>query len=138
VARRLEEGETVRDLSAYVQGIARLVAIERLKQSLKQEPLGDRFAAPESPVDEDAERRRKCLDEALASVTPNNRRLILAYYRGAGGGTIAARKGLASGLGIPVNALRIRAHRIRAAVEQLVRACLEQRRNKNGSADTSL
>jgi hypothetical protein len=52
--------------------------------------------------------------------------LVLEYYRQERKAKIDHRKLLAAELGIAVNALRIRAHRIRRSLEQCVHTCLEQ------------
>ena len=65
----------------------------------------------------DREARLDCLDRCLQELGADQRRLIVEYYRDRGRDRIAHRRGLAEGLGITVNALAIRASRIRAALE---------------------
>src|SRR5262249_7734998 len=57
------------------------------------------------------------LDRFLEQLSAADRFLIMEYYRGDGQQKIANSKRLAVVLGIPINALRIRAHRIRATLQ---------------------
>jgi DNA-directed RNA polymerase specialized sigma24 family protein len=62
----------------------------------------------------------------LKKLSDESRELIVAYYREQQRAKIKLRKELAERLGIPLNALRIRAHRIRAKLEECVVNCLQQ------------
>jgi DNA-directed RNA polymerase specialized sigma24 family protein len=62
----------------------------------------------------------------MERLTPDNRNLVLKYYQEEKRARIDHRKRLAEKLGIAVNALRIRAHRIRASLEECVQKCLEE------------
>jgi DNA-directed RNA polymerase specialized sigma24 family protein len=124
VGRRLAEGEHVRhaDAGAYFHGVARNVLRESWRTRRPCAPAPARPAAVEA--DEAlGERRLRCLDACLATLSPEERQLILWYYQ-AGERHVEARRGLAGALGIRMNALRIRAHRIRARLEACVRARL--------------
>jgi DNA-directed RNA polymerase specialized sigma24 family protein len=50
--------------------------------------------------------------------------LVLQYYQEEKGAKIEHRRAMAERLGIPLNALRIRAHRIRVALRDCVSDCL--------------
>ena len=63
------------------------------------------------------ERRLERLDHCLQQLTPEQRDLIVEYYSDTGQGKIARRRDMAKWLGISVNALCLRASRIRAALE---------------------
>jgi DNA-directed RNA polymerase specialized sigma24 family protein len=76
----------------------------------------------------DAELSFRCLDKCLESLTSENRELISRYYQEERHATIENRKLLASELGMPVNALRVRAHRIRMSLHQCVQHCIEKQR----------
>jgi DNA-directed RNA polymerase specialized sigma24 family protein len=123
-ARRLGGGEVVRgEIEHYVNGIARLVALEagrkaqRLR-SLDRDPPDHRSYLDEDPaIDPVLER---CLDD----LGPDGRALLIAYHTGDGAERIAARRRLADQLGIGLNALRIRAHRLRGQLELGVRRAL--------------
>jgi DNA-directed RNA polymerase specialized sigma24 family protein len=127
VARRISEGEEIFNLSAYFSSVARLVFMESLRERQRIEPLE---TAPEvvaePPVDDDQkEARSQCLDECLSKLPVESQKLILAYYHEEGRAKIDRRKQLADALDIPLNALRIRAHRIRVNLEECVLNCLK-------------
>jgi DNA-directed RNA polymerase specialized sigma24 family protein len=128
-ARRIKEGQEVHNVNAYCYGVARLVFAESLRAQQKEREAFE--CAPSTEVQEidadlDAEARRICLDRCLQALPEENRDLIIAYYDDEKGKKIERRKGLAARLGIPLNALRIRAHRIRVSLEGCVRTCVEQ------------
>jgi DNA-directed RNA polymerase specialized sigma24 family protein len=132
VARKLEEGERIdaADPYTYFTGVARLVFLEHLRHR-RRERLA--LAKPQPlplPAAERAERDRRldCLERAVASLHERSRRIIVGYYQGEKREKIENRKRLAEELAIPLNALRIRAHRIRARLEARVAECLEARR----------
>jgi DNA-directed RNA polymerase specialized sigma24 family protein len=130
VARKLAEGAEVYNLEAYFYGVARLVLAEEFKaREREQEALG-RAPAPEAEGledDADAAARRACLDRCLGLLPGESRELIIEYYQEERGRKIERRKRLAARLGIEINALRIRAHRIRVGLEACARACVAER-----------
>src|SRR5688572_13632220 len=75
---------------------------------------------------EQAELEYACLDRCVAKLTPEQRELVLSYYQEEKHAKIEHRKLLASRLGIAANALRIRAHRIRASLQECVKECLQE------------
>lgn len=128
VARKIDEGETIFNLPAYFWTVARLVFLEwrrrdRIAVRLEEIP---QIAAEESFQDEQKEARHHCLDRCLDRLPVESRSLILNYYQDEKRAKIDHRKQLAEVLGIPLNALRIRAHRVRVSLEKCVRDCLTQ------------
>jgi len=129
VARRIDEGENISNLSGYFAAVARLVFMESLRERERTSvPLDD---IPEVPAaqpfpDEEREARLQCLDRCLEKLPIESRDLILKYHHSEKRAKIELRKQLADGLGIPLNALRIRAHRIRTSLEECVRGCLSR------------
>lgn len=129
VARRLDEGQQIENLIGYMYRTAYLVFLEALK-----EPAHDEIDPERAPTivpdplfeDSEQERRQRCFDQCLHKLTAENRELILGYYREEGRTKIDLRKQLADGLRIPLNALRIRAHRIRTFLERCIAECLGQ------------
>jgi len=127
VARRIAEGENVENVGHYIYGVARLVFLEAVKgQEHAAVPLED---APQSlqqkaPEPADPEPRILCFDRCLDSLPADQRRLIVDYYREERRTKIALRQELADSLQIPLNALRIRAHRIRVRLEQCIQQCM--------------
>lgn len=111
----------VGDPALYFYAVARNIYLEYLK---KNSPPPPKPTLPE-PID-DVEQMYACLDQCLGQLPPNGRELILEYYQGDKGMKIEHRKELAGRLGIPVNALRIRAHRIRAGLQECLRRCVAQ------------
>jgi len=126
VARKIEQGQDiwVEDPAAYFYGVARNVLRDQWRNAERPIPL-ECLPAAEHPVTchveldrGEAERREleRCLDKLdslLNNLTPENRELITNYYFGEKHGRINNRRALARRFGIPVNALRIRAYRIR-------------------------
>ena len=126
VARKIAEGAEIQNLNAYFYGVARLVFAESLKSNEKQQEALRHISEKVPGIDEDpdAEARHICLDGCLRGLPDKKRALILDYYQDEKGDKIKHRKHLADQLGVPVNALRIRAHRIRIGMESCVSECL--------------
>jgi DNA-directed RNA polymerase specialized sigma24 family protein len=68
----------------------------------------------------------ECLRECLAELSPQHRDLILDYHLDDKSAKIERRRVMASELGVEPGALRIRAHRIRAFLEDCVKKCLSK------------
>lgn len=132
VARKIQEGTAITgsDPLVYFYGVARNVLREswndekRRNALLKKAERHD-FTHREA-ADEDLETRLACLDLCLGELAEENRNLILRYYQGRGQAKIDNRKELATGLSIPLNALRIRAHRVRVTLESCIENCLRE------------
>lgn len=126
VARRMEEGEVIENLNSYLYGVARMVYLEALKEqelvSIDDAPQTLRQEAPEPT---ESEPRVLCFDHCLDSLPPESRRLIVDYYQEERRAKIELRQELADSLQIPLNALRIRAHRIRVKLEQCITQCMK-------------
>jgi DNA-directed RNA polymerase specialized sigma24 family protein len=104
----------------YFYAVASRVYQEYLRRK-QPPPLPPR---PDNSVE--IEREYACLEQCMEAQTPANRKLVLEYYRGEKRAKINHRKLLAEQLGIPLNALRIRAHRIRAALQVCVESCIAE------------
>jgi DNA-directed RNA polymerase specialized sigma24 family protein len=128
VARKIEEGEQIRSLSAYFLGVARHVLSEAYKRREAERAGHDEYARQDQMSFESgkADVRRVCLERCLRELPAESRELIVEYYREEKRAKVEWRCHLAErhGLATP-NALRIRAHRIRAQLEGCVRACVE-------------
>lgn len=125
--RKISDGETVANVNGYAIAIARCVFLEWRKRIERQAEVLRLVAAPdaaeEPPVgDDDGERQRQWFDECLSTLSATNREIILRYYTGERRTKIEARRELAQSLGIDLNALRVRAHRIRTQLETCVAA----------------
>ena len=130
VARRLdEEGgniETEVPLK-YCYIVARFVFMEYLRTNEKEiaalAAIG-RQANAMSPEDRDRkERMLECLDRCSGKLEASQRELIFGYYSGEQRVKIENRRSLAKTLEITVNALSIRACRIRDRLENCVKEC---------------
>lgn len=127
VARRIDEGKHIDNLTAYMYRTAYLVYLEALKEPDHSEiDFETAPAVASEPTFEDSqqEQRQRCFDDCLNNLTTEHRELILRYYEETGRAKIELRKKLAAKLSIPLNALRIRAHRIRMALEKCITECL--------------
>ncbi|HUQ31535.1 MAG TPA: sigma-70 family RNA polymerase sigma factor [Pyrinomonadaceae bacterium] len=126
LVRKIEEGEDIRNLFAYSCGMARLVWLEVLKEQEWARGALEELNASSQYSSQAGSQRIECFESCLEGLTPENRALILDYYRAEKSGKIKLRKQLAEKLGTPVNALRIRAHRIRRQLERCVHDCLSK------------
>lgn len=126
VARRIEEGENVFNLNAYLYGVAKLVYAESVRVRNRKEELDEacRIEGPDIEADSDAAERQACLTRCLGYLTDDDRETITEYYQFEKGKKSEHRKQLARRFGITLNALRIKAHRQRVNLEACVRECL--------------
>jgi len=104
----------------YFYGVAKKVFKDYLR--IRNRPV--RPAPPDvTRVDEAV---FECLDECMQKLSEENRQLVLRYYQDEKKVKIDNRQTLADELGIAMNALRIRAHRIRLLLRTCVQECTEQ------------
>jgi DNA-directed RNA polymerase specialized sigma24 family protein len=130
--RKLDEGDRIRDVATYSYGVARLVFLESLKgPASKHTPLeeaGELIAAADHFTEdyrEDEDRQYECFEKCLESLPAGGRETILEYYKDERRAKIDHRRLLADRLGIPINALRSRAQRLRDRLEKCVEECLK-------------
>lgn len=119
------------DPALYFYGVSQKVHLEYLRKAHSQPvnlPLAAEFSQNTQTIDltSDIEPEYECLERCLEQLPPDNRDLVLRYYQQERKAKIELRKSLATELGIAVNALRIRAHRIRLVLQRCVRDCIEQ------------
>jgi RNA polymerase sigma factor (sigma-70 family) len=122
VASKLDEieKEFTGDRARYFYGVANKVLMEYLRRKLPLPP-------PLLPSDSSrAEHEYRCLEQCVDRLSDENRTLLLEYYGAEGKAKIEKRKQLAEKLGIAPNALRIRAYRIRLALQECVESCVER------------
>lgn len=104
----------------FFYGVAKKIRLEYGRRRPK-------LVTPLPPAETDAvELEYECLERCMQALPPDQRHLVLQYYAEDKRAKIDNRKQLAQGMGIAINALRIRAHRIRCALQQCFEACLEQ------------
>lgn len=115
--------------------VARYVLLEDLRRDRRLVPF-DESRATDSPggtghagaAERDArEHRLDCLDACLQNLKPDQRELIVEYYTESRQKKIQRRRELAMRLGISMNALAIRAWRIREGLMTCVRECGDRR-----------
>ena len=125
-ARKIQEGQEIRDVATYSVGVARMLLHEmsRAKETRSLDQAPEPRAMPVEPEPE-SERRVECLRRCLARLSSGNRDLILHYYQGEKGEKIRNRKRLGELFSIPANVLRMRALRLRESLHACVMECLE-------------
>jgi DNA-directed RNA polymerase specialized sigma24 family protein len=137
VTRRLEEeGEIDSDAPAkYCYTVARYVFLESLRSGREKHVSIDEaseqgkreLAAPEASDDKELkEKMLTCLDHCTSKLDESSRSIIIRYYHGKEREKIENRRAMAHDLGISVNALSIRACRIRTKLEACVGDCAEK------------
>jgi len=133
VARKLRQGEEIRDIHAFVAGVARFVFMEVVKQRNTQQAALRKWPEP-SPAEEPPavpdDCRMGCAKECLQGLPDDNARLLIAYYQEDKARKIANRRGIADELGVSPNTLRMRMRRIRVQLEECI---LECERRKSGA-----
>jgi RNA polymerase sigma factor (sigma-70 family) len=117
-----EIGDTyVGDPALYFYGVAHNVHLEYLRKKPDFQP------PPSIDGPSRTEEEYECLEQCIASLPQRSRELVLQYYQEEKREKIDLRKQLAQQLGIPLNALRIRACRIRMNLQTCVFQCLQQK-----------
>ena len=131
VSRTLEESGRIKVTppARYCYVVARFVLLEDIRRTRRDVPFEETRAAVHhakadmSGVDEGVDRSLDCLGRCLNILKPEDKHLIVEYYRDAKRQRIDRRRELAGQLGISMNALGIRAWRLRANLERCVGAC---------------
>ena len=127
VARRLSEGEEIRNPMGYFIGVARLLVLEIVKSQVKETEAINEMAesGTEAPDTSTEDARLDCLQHCLGELSSENRTLILQYYQGEKSEKIANRKKLTAQFGLSVSTLRMRALRLREKLQSCVEQCME-------------
>lgn len=121
VARKLPEIRSgyVGDPACYFSGVASNIFRESLRKG--------KFPVIEpprpAPPDEETEKDYVLLETCMEKLSGFDRDLVVAYYQQDKHEKIDNRKKMAERLGMNMNALRIRACRIRAALQECVEQC---------------
>jgi DNA-directed RNA polymerase specialized sigma24 family protein len=126
VARKIGQGEEIRDIHAFVAGVARFVFMEVVKQQNTQQAALRKW--PEQPEAEQPapgpdDGRMGCAKECLKGLPGDQARLLLAYYQDEKARKIANRRGIADELRISPHTLRMRMRRIRVQLEECIMEC---------------
>ena len=132
VARRLEEEGAIdsETPAKYCYIVARFVFMEYLRETHKRTDALDEVRRQKSGYDafaaegsDRSETLLNCLERCTSRLPSANRDLITRYYVGKERVKIENRRAQAKNLGITINALSIRACRIRDKLEACVRQC---------------
>jgi DNA-directed RNA polymerase specialized sigma24 family protein len=126
LARKLREGHVIRDVPAYVHGLARNVLREAWRRARREESASEALRALPPPQVADAE-LWDSFDRCLAQLDPERAELLVAYYSAARSSNRAFRMELAASRGLSLNALRIRVFRAREALRESLARCLAER-----------
>ena len=113
----------------FFYGIARNLLKESPKRIKKQVSIEDTDlpATEPSVEDESATMREECLNTCLQKLSSEKRELILGYYTKEKQAKIDHRTELARRMGISVETLRVRVHRIRGTLEKCIERCLDSK-----------
>ncbi len=133
VMRKITEGETIHNFGNYCYGVARYVWIEA-SRGLSKQPveLDERTVADRhsnNGTDEariELEQKLDCLDECLSQLAESTRIFIIEYYREEKGAKIEQRRRQAERLNSSMNALRLRASRLRREVAKCTDECISR------------
>jgi DNA-directed RNA polymerase specialized sigma24 family protein len=119
VALRLRSGATVPNLKSYCFGVARRVRLERYRREVREQLAHEQFYVrrpAESAVTETEETTRQ-QEGQLNQLPESDRRLLILYFSDESGERRQNhRRELAGVLGLTLNSLRIRIHRLRRQV----------------------
>lgn len=135
VARKVHEVRPTYegDPRRYFLAVANNVVKEDLKRTKTQVRLDDDEVpepiAIESEEDETLD-IEECLQSCLPKLSPENRKLIVAYYAKEKQAKIDHRSELARQLGISVETLRVKVYRIRVSLQKCIERCLEHKANR--------
>ena len=115
----------VGDPATYFYGVARAVMLEGLRR-----PAHDLMPAMIAGSQNVSDQTYSCLERCLRHLSESDRDLILQYHASEKQIKVANRVELAQSLGLSQNALRLRAHKIRQALQKCVRSCVQGQNEK--------
>ena len=118
IARRIADGEEIRNARQYLSGIARILLFED-RERRRQEEHVLRMVANASDARSDEE-LADALEACLETLPAGARDLLARYYSADGRKRIALRQQMAEEMGMELNALRNRALRLRERLEECV------------------
>jgi DNA-directed RNA polymerase specialized sigma24 family protein len=128
VARKIIQGEEIRNVYSYTSGVARFVFLEMVKEREKQQIALRHLPSEQMPEEiPDDEARVECLRRCLQALPAESSQLVMDYYRDEGRNKIDLRKKLAQQHDISAQTLRMRLQRLRTKLEECVADCLNSR-----------
>lgn len=117
------------DPRLYFRAVANNVMKEYFRKIKTQVSLesADHLKEQVTATQDDNTDRSDCLQLCLQELSSDKRELILAYYAKEKQAKVEHRNELAESLGIPVETLRVKVHRIRVSLEQCLERCLKRK-----------
>ena len=117
----------------YFRAVANNLVKENLKKAKIQVSL-EGVDPPEQKTtqteEETAAEREECLHSCLQKLSPENRKLIIAYYAKEKQAKIDNRNELAQQLEISVETLRVKVFRMRVYLQECIERCLKRKANQ--------
>jgi DNA-directed RNA polymerase specialized sigma24 family protein len=126
IARRIAEGEQIRNAQQYLSGVARVLLLEERYKKHREDQAMRMVANAASGAGlggEKDDELPRALEACLATLPPKSRELLQNYYSAEGRARIIARQRMADEMGMELNALRNRALRLRDRLEE----CIQRR-----------
>lgn len=111
----------------YIIVVAKHLHLEYVDETNRQDSLPDHDHDSDlsvEPDDDTKEVEYACLERCLKELPIKQQKLVVEYYYEDRRAKIDHRKQMADEMGINLNALRIRAHRIRNVLEECLEKCL--------------
>ncbi|HEU4771283.1 MAG TPA: sigma-70 family RNA polymerase sigma factor [Candidatus Udaeobacter sp.] len=116
------------DPRLFFYGVARNLIKENPRRTKTEVALPDAElpSQPTTEIEEAVDMREECLNTCLQRLSKEKRELILAYYANEKRAKIDHRTELAQQLGTSIETLRVRAYRIRNALEDCIERCVSR------------
>lgn len=131
ISAKMAAETEIEDINAYAAAVSRFVFLE-FKRRHREDPYGDEMPEPavntKAEFVESEDERMHCLRKCFVTTVPDSsdRTLLLKYYEAASGEKNKdLRRSLAEHMGLSLNALRVRACRLRAKLENCVNRCVQ-------------
>lgn len=128
VTRKLPQvaAEYVGEPTYYFYAVANKIHLEWLRKQKKINhlPLTE---TDNYPAETESEAEYECLETCLETLPDSERRLIVEYYRNEKSAKIENRRQIAEKLGINVNALQVKAFRIRSRLKECLQKCIAEK-----------
>jgi DNA-directed RNA polymerase specialized sigma24 family protein len=112
------------DPAPYIYKVAHNIYLESFREKRASRLV------PEPTPEPDIEDVFQCLEKCIAPLPEETRRMVIEYYQKDGMARIENHKAMARRLGIRVEALRLRMHRIRLGLRECVEGCMNQGENR--------
>lgn len=128
LARKIAEGEEIRNVNGYCLGIARLVWLESNRDPEARWTSFDELIVVPFVAEDEIERKSRlaCFNHCLRELPEADGALLVEYCSCEHGSRSEDRQMIADNLRVPISALRIRVHRIKAKFGQCFDTCLAQ------------